>query len=155
MGKSDILGRTGELQAIAYFKQHGYKVLDKTKSKKYQDIDTDLIIEKDGERTLIEVKFDTRIRETGNIFAEQITNVREQKQGWLYKSKADYIMYIAAFTDYFYIFKTEKLREYVKNHPELRTSYAYDRTTSKGKLVSVERFQKEFDVKKVYFNYFQ
>lgn len=72
----------GEIKAYEYLTAHGYIVEDTTENQNYFRKDIDFIAEKDGEKISIEVKWDSRIAGTGNMFIETITNLDREEKGW-------------------------------------------------------------------------
>lgn len=55
---------------------------DLTKSPEYFDKDIDFQVKYDGLWHSIEVKWDNRIAETGNMFIETITDLDRERAGW-------------------------------------------------------------------------
>lgn len=72
----------GELSAYNYLQGKGYKVIDATQEPEYWAQDIDLIAQKDGKEITIEVKWDSIIAKTGNLFVETLTDIDKGKQGW-------------------------------------------------------------------------
>ena len=55
---------------------------DLTKSQEYFDKDIDFQVKYDGLWHSIEVKWDSRIAETGNMFIETVTDLDKERAGW-------------------------------------------------------------------------
>ena len=93
-------GKTGELFVARFFQKLHWNVKDLTGIQKYRDEDIDFIVtNQDGESFRIEVKTDTRMHETGNVVVEKkMIRPTGERDGWLYKCKADYICYLSAAT---------------------------------------------------------
>ena len=107
------IGNTGE-QIFYHRARRFHKVDDKTNDKDYWGKDIDFIVTnpRTGETRTIEVKTDTRLYETGNLYIE-LENVHSKGgKGWYYFSEAD----IIAYCDYsapdreIYLFSFEDLR---------------------------------------------
>ncbi len=85
------------------------KVIDVRDEKEYRDMDIDFIhVRLDGKylkaRT-IELKADTKIHKTGNVYVEP--------NGWLKKTRAEVIAYLDTVNYICYYIKTDKLRRVV------------------------------------------
>ena len=85
--------REGEYLASRYLQAQGYAVEDVSLTPKYWKKDVDLIARKDNHELKIEVKWDSRIHHTGNMFIETETDVDLNKAGWFKFCEADYIFY--------------------------------------------------------------
>ena len=72
----------GELRAYNYLQDNGWIVTDVTKEEAYFDKDIDLLAHRGTESLSIEVKWDSRIHETGNMFIETVTDLDNSKAGW-------------------------------------------------------------------------
>lgn len=108
----------GEWELKKYFREHGWKVTDVSEDPKYWNKDIDLIIERDGYRWTIEVKYDHVLHRSGNLFIEH-TNPRSiSGNGWYHFCKADFLFYGDAHTNTFYCMGMEALREYIEEHKD-------------------------------------
>lgn len=65
----------GEKKAMEYLAGGGWRVEDTTANPAYFDKDIDFIARRDNEEITIEVKWDSRIAQTGNMFVEEITDI--------------------------------------------------------------------------------
>ena len=142
----------GELRAYNYLQDNGWTVQDVTHNENYWNKDIDLIIEKDNRLFTIEVKWDSRISKTGNMFIETFADLDNCKDGWFNYCKADYIYYGDSINQLFYVFKTQDLRSFVSNHlMEERKAADYNsrgmlKKVSQGMLVPIKEFSQSYDV---------
>ncbi|MEQ8274662.1 MAG: hypothetical protein RMA76_46210 [Deltaproteobacteria bacterium] len=63
-----------------------------------------------GRRWTVEYKTDFRAAQTGRVFIETVSNDRTKKAGWLYTSRADYLLYFVSGADSVYVVRMERLR---------------------------------------------
>ena len=146
----------GEENAYKYLVQQGYEVEDVSKNPEYWDQDIDLIATKDDEQMCVEVKWDSRIHQTGNMFIEISSNLEEGKDGWFLFCRADYLFYGDSINRIFYIIKMDDLREYLQqNQTEQRNApdYRYNgtiRKRSRGEIVPIDDFTQKYKVQIAY-----
>lgn len=119
-------------------------VKDVEDSKYFQSIDVDLVVD---DCKYVEVKYDTRMRQTGNLFIENISCCEVMSKGWFQKTRADQIYYIEAKKneyDVCHIFNMDELRDYVQNEkPIAKRIYDYqDRKWKEAYLVSIDKVKK-------------
>lgn len=135
------IGNTGE-QIFYHRARRFHKVDDKTNDKDYWGKDIDFIVTnpRTGETRTIEVKTDTRLYETGNLYIE-LENVHSKGgKGWYYFSEAD----IIAYCDYsapdreIYLFSFEDLRATVNKREYATAKCGAD---SKGILVPLRELK--------------
>ena len=88
-----------------------------------------------GQRKIFEVKWDTRISTTGNLYLETMSINSKDKKGWWKFCQADYIAYGDAVNRKFYIIPLAQLKERVKQLP---TRWAQCGDESEGLLVSLK-----------------
>lgn len=96
-----------------------YDVLDVSSNPEYWHRDIDFIITSPTTKAVksFEVKWDSRINQTGNLYLE-LTNVHSKGgKGWYEFCKADYIAYGDACAEVFYIFPLAELKERVEQLP--------------------------------------
>ncbi len=75
--------RAGETEAIELFNKCGYSVKDVSGNSSYFDKDIDLIVTNpSGVTKAIEVKADSRIADTGNLFIEYLNPRSKGGYGW-------------------------------------------------------------------------
>lgn len=121
-------GKAGEQKVANTLINRGWQLEDVSDNKAYQKKDIDFIIYKneDDEHITIEVKSDTRIHSTGNFFIETIQNAEQNKVGWFYYCKADYLFYLDTVKQVIYSFKLEDLKEYIAYNTDLRQAALRD-----------------------------
>lgn len=125
-------GRIGEKQVMRFLEKNNIRYTDVAEGRKF-----DLYIEDFP----IEVKRDSNIGMTGNIFAEVMTNMERDTKGWFNTSKAKYIFYISEKTNKCFIFKLDDLREYQEEKQiNLQIKHDYSKTIQYF-LVNVFKFQ--------------
>lgn len=102
-----------------------YKIVDVSEDDKYQKNDIDILMYKFSlckreytYLTSFEIKTDFIIHKTNNIFAETQTqrDSGHNTTRWLYKSKADFLLYYDPYKNVFYQTDLNVLREYVANN---------------------------------------
>ena len=109
LGQLDI-GKNGERQVDKFFSRW-YKIenvsLDTEIKKGYDRIFTDV----NGKQTKVEIKFDTRTEQTGNLFLEdKIVYDYKTTSGWIVKSQADILIYTTQ--KRFLLFYMQNLKEW-------------------------------------------
>ena len=133
-------GKYGESLFSATMQSMQYKVQDVSNNPDYWYKDIDFIVTSPttGAVKTFEVKWDSRINATGNLFLE-LTNVHSKGgKGWFNFCEADYLAYGDAIANCFYIIPIAALREKIKG---LAPRYAYCGADSKGLLVSLKDIQ--------------
>lgn len=142
----------GELRAYNYLQDNGWTVQDVTGDPEYWRKDIDFIASSASQSLTIEVKWDSRIHKTGNMFIETITDLDQSKCGWFSYCEADYIYYGDSVQQLFYVFKTDDLRKFVSSHMmEERKAPDYNykgilKKVSQGMLVPIKQFSQSYDV---------
>lgn len=129
-------GRQGELIFSHKMREAGYLVEDVSGDPNYFDKDIDFfcINPKTEAARAFEVKWDTRIHQTGNLYLE-ISNVHSKGgNGWFNFTQADFLAYGDAASKVFYIIDMEKLRERAQKLPQRMTNCGTD---SIGQLVNL------------------
>lgn len=107
--KDNELGKIGENLVILYLEYHGYKPKDISDDYEFH---TDLLLTRENGTTFYaEVKYDTRICKTGNMFLEHDINYSDgrREKGWIHKTHADYLFYVEADTYRCHVFNYKKL----------------------------------------------
>lgn len=115
--ETNALGKTGERIVLDFLKGQGYQVEDLSDDLDWQGADVDLSIEAaDGKKVYGEIKTDTEMWMTGNIFLE-ISMERQNSgitaEGWYSYSLADQLYYLCAGTGKLYVLPFAQLRSYV------------------------------------------
>lgn len=86
---SILVGEKGE-EKVKKFLECRFPVIDLRDNKIYQEQDIDFMSDNENHYTF-EVKTDTYT--TGNMFLETTSAMEIDSTGWLYKTKADYVLY--------------------------------------------------------------
>ena len=128
-------GKDGELLFQQVMAARGNKVVDVSNNPDYWPLDIDFVITSTlGETKTFEVKWDSRMAATGNLFLE-MRNPRSKQwngDGWWPHCKADYLVYGDAANRIFYCFSLLELRERVK---QLNLRYKVTGDFSEGYLL--------------------
>lgn len=120
--------------------QRKYIVEDVSDNPEYWDRDIDFIITSptSGTTKTFEIKWDSRVNQTGNMYLE-LNNVHSKGgQGWFNFCQADYLAYGDAAAKVFYIIPLLELKERVKKLPYRQASCGSD---SIGQLVALKDIQ--------------
>ena len=106
------VGRQGEQLFAQTMENRGYTVIDVSDNPDYWDKDIDFIITSHatGQTKTFEVKFDTKIHKTGNLYLETFNIHSQNCRGWWKFCKADYVAYGDAANQIFYVFPLLDLR---------------------------------------------
>ena len=132
-------GRQGELLFKRIMEQRGYKVIDVSNNPAYWNYDIDFVITSPatGATKNFEVKWDTRIHNTGNLYLE-LTNVHSKQwngEGWFKHCQAEYLVYGDAQAQVFYVIPFQQLKERTYWLPQKIVNCGTDST---GLLVSLK-----------------
>lgn len=140
---SNQLGILGETLFEKYYRsKEGYIVENTTANPEYFSKDIDFFVtDASGNRRSFEVKYDSRVADTGNLYLEiqNIHSSHAQYRGWWLFCEADYLFYGDAQNTKFYVFNVKELREKLKTM-EPRTTYCRDycgQPESEGQLVKL------------------
>lgn len=142
----------GEQKAFDYLTSKYWLVVDLTDDERYYDKDIDLLALRNGKRCTIEVKWDSKIATTGNMFIETITDLDRNRDGWYQFVSADYIFYGDSINDLFYVFATEDLKKFVSDNLFVSrkavdtNQYGKITKVSQGLLVPIDDFRKQYHV---------
>lgn len=118
VGQNEI-GKTGETAITEYYRSRGVSVVDVSDDKEYQKKDIDLIL--NGQT--VEVKTGRNIPRYKEIVVELVSNDSPDfyREGWLYSSEAEIIIYYSPQEKKMYQIRLEELRDYVdKNKDKLK-----------------------------------
>lgn len=121
-------GRQGELLFRQRMIEAGYSINDVSGDPEYWTKDIDFICTNPttGASRAFEVKWDTRIANTNNLYLE-LTNVHSKGgKGWFNFTQADFLAYGDAQAKKFYIIPLDKLRERVEKLPSRMTNCGQD-----------------------------
>lgn len=133
-------GRQGENLFAAMMTQKGYIVCDNTNEPEYweKDIDFTVFSPTTGAIKTFEVKWDTRIHSTGNLYLEFINIHSKGGRGWFEFCEADFLAYGDATAQHFFMIPMKELRERLDTLPKRK---AYCGNESVGYLVSLDSIQ--------------
>mgnify|MGYP003418974871 CR=1 FL=1 len=130
------VGREGEKLLAELLREQGIKVTDVSSNKDYWHKDIDFIISNGQTEHSVEVKNDTRIYKTGNMYIETANPRSQGGKGWFLFCEADYLAYGDAINRKFYFIRLKDLHEYVNQHYLfLKEVSTYD--GSRGFLISI------------------
>lgn len=129
-------GRAGELLFSQIMSSRNYEVQDVSNNPAYWYKDIDFIITSptSGKTCTFEVKWDSRISATGNLYLELTSAHSKGGQGWYNFCQADFLVYGDAVNQVFYIIPFAALKERVAQLPNRFARCGNDST---GKLVSL------------------
>lgn len=130
-------GTQGELLFQQIMESRNYTVANVSNDERYWDKDIDFIVTSSasGLTKTFEVKWDSRINKTGNLYLE-IANIHSKGgKGWFEFCQADYLAYGDAANGTFYIISLLELRERVKKLQPRQINCGFD---SVGLLVSLK-----------------
>lgn len=129
-------GKQGERLFKQIMESRNYAVIDVSNNPDYWSKDIDFIITSPttGETKTFEVKWDSRINSTGNLYLE-LSNIHSKGgKGWYQFCQADYLVYGDAVAKVFYIIPFGALKERL---PQLRYRQASCGYDSIGQLVAL------------------
>lgn len=108
----------------------GYEVVDVSGNPDYfyKDIDFIVTSSTSGLTKTFEVKWDSRINRTGNLYLELTNIYSKEGKGWFEFCQADYLAYGDARTQTFYIIPLLELRERVNKLNCRCANCGYDST---------------------------
>lgn len=130
-------GKQGERLFQQIMESRNYTVQDVSGDPDYWYKDIDFIVTSPTSNLTktFEVKYDSRIHSTGNLYLE-LTNIHSRGgKGWFEFCEADYLVYGDAINNIFYVIPVQELREKVKMLPARSARCGYDST---GLLVSLK-----------------
>lgn len=105
------IGGKGEGFLDGFFKERGHYVMDATRGQQRAGIDRVFLW--DGKMAYVEYKTDFLAHQTGKVFIETISVDTEDKPGWAYSSRADYLVYFIPGQHVIYVIPLEYLRQHV------------------------------------------
>ena len=130
-------GKQGEQLFQQKLQNKGYTVEDVSNNPNYWNKDIDFIVTSPttGAVKTFEVKWDSRINKSGNLYLELVNMYSKGTKGWFDFCQADYLAYGDAANSIFYIIPLLELRERVKKLPKQIAQCGND---SIGQLVSLK-----------------
>ncbi len=118
--KISLFYKAGELEFKLLAQQWGHTLEYVGDDPDYWHRDIDFII---NGKTTVEVKWDSWINATGNLFIETANPRSKGGLGWYLFCEADYLAYGDSRANKFYIIKMSELRDYITTHNlELKTT---------------------------------
>ena len=129
-------GKQGEKLFQQQMQNKGYKVEDVSNNSDYWNKDIDFIVTSPttGAVKTFEVKWDSKLNKTGNLYLELVNVNSKGGCGWFEFCQADYLAYGDATTQTFYIIPLLELREKVQHMPKRLAQCGND---SIGQLVAL------------------
>ena len=130
------VGKQGEALFKEIMQHQGYKVQDVSDNPLYwyQDIDFLATSPTSGLTKSFEIKWDSRINKTGNLYLESTNKNSKGAKGWFKFCQADYLAYGDALARVFYIIPLDQLRDRVEQLPHRMAHCGND---SAGLLVNL------------------
>lgn len=122
------IGKQGEKLFKQIMENRNYKVEDVSGNEEYWDKDIDFIVTSptSGLTKTFEVKWDSRINYTGNLFLETDSINSKHGKGWFNFCQADYLAYGDAANGQFYIISLLELRDKVKKIKPRQVNCGFD-----------------------------
>ena len=110
------IGKIGEALFRDKMSAQGYKVEDVSNNSAYWDQDIDFIVTSptSGLTKSFEVKYDSRINDTGNMYLELFNINSAGQRGWYKFCRADYVAYGDSKAQCFYVVPLAELRQRVE-----------------------------------------
>lgn len=142
------IGASAEKEVKKHLETRGHIITDVSHDKSYQSVDIDFVMRSpQGQTATLEVKHDSKLKKTGNIFIEWAFDRKTGLyKGWGQKCEADYICFYDADIRTGYIFDWYKLKQYTMqngkqiswyNSSDNCEGYAYLLPLSEAKLNSL------------------
>lgn len=137
MSNSGALGKKGERLFQQRMEARGYTVQDVSGNPDYWYKDIDFLITSPttGATKSFEVKYDSKINKSGNLFLEVQSINSKGGKGWFEFCEADFLAYGDAASRTFYIIPLLELKERVKQLPQRIAHCGYEST---GLLISLD-----------------
>jgi hypothetical protein len=140
-------GKRGERIFKERMEYKGYSVKDERDNPECWQIDVDFTITSPftGAVKKFEVKWDSKIHTTGNLYleTENIFSKQWNREGWYLHCEADYLAYGDSQTSTFYIIPMKELRERVEELPH-RVAHCANEST--GLLVSLKDIEDLYQI---------
>lgn len=129
----------------------GFEVEDMSDVEEYQAIDTDFLIHKKGTWTM-EIKSDSRIGKTGNIFLEVgMSRSTGFYEGWFNKCESDYMCIYDTVNSIAYMLDWDKTKKYAKSNGRNISFWNYtDNCQGYGILLSLDKAKENGLIEHVY-----
>ena len=133
-------GKQGEQLFKQIMESRNYQVEDVSSNSDYwrQDIDFLVTSPTSSLTKSFEVKWDSKINRTGNLYLEFVNKNSEGCCGWFEFCQADYLAYGNAIAKKFFIIPMQELKERVKHLPQ-RVAFCGDE--SAGYLIHISQIE--------------
>ena len=119
---SNTIGKRGEHLTKQYLNNNGWLTVDTAGHKLFQQIDIDMVIEKNGTVYTVDVKTDRHVSK--NFFIETVSNDTKNTLGCIYVTKADYWFYYFEDSDECFIFKPADMIKHIEENNFRKVSHA-------------------------------
>ncbi|NQU79454.1 hypothetical protein HQ545_06830 [Candidatus Woesearchaeota archaeon] len=86
-------------------------------------------------RSLIEVKWDVSMGESGNFLFETWSNYEQGKKGWLYTSEAKFLAYVSVKEDILYMMQFNGLRDWIEDNKNMFLEFTSPTGESNGDVI--------------------
>lgn len=130
-------GKFGERLFKQIMESRNYEVVDVSNNNTYWDKDIDFLVTSptSGDTKSFEVKWDSKINQTGNLYLE-LENIHSKNfRGWFEFCQADYVAYGDAVAQVFYIIPLLELKKRAQEIPFRQARCGDD---SIGQLVNLK-----------------
>lgn len=118
--KITLFYQPGELEFKIQAQKYGYTTEYVGDDPEYWCQDIDFIL---NDKVNVEVKWDSWINQTGNLFIETVNPRSQGGNGWYRFCQADYLAYGDSKNNKFYMIKMQDLKEYIAAYePEEKTT---------------------------------
>jgi hypothetical protein len=141
--EQNLRGGKGEVFLDTFFIERGHYIQKATRGQ--QRLGIDRVFLKDGGVVLVEYKTDLLAHRTGRVFIETISMDTSGKQGWVFTSHADLIVYFIPGLKLIIVVPPEKLREQVPRWEQAyptRTASNEDYSTH-GILIPIDELERQ------------
>lgn len=129
-----------------------FEIIDVSNNSNYFSKDIDFIATRKStnETRTFEVKWDSNIARTNNLFVEVYNEASKGSKGWFEFCEADFIAYGDAVNEVFYLIKLEDLKDYLSFPKGIREVVVpvgeKDKRMTKGLLVNLNKFRELYEV---------
>jgi hypothetical protein len=90
------------------------KIEDVREKKQYQQSGIDFLWWTKDNKSPLQIEVKAEKNSSSNLFIETISNCNGRSPGWIYQTRADYIIYLSLDNQKAYIFRPEKMRKLIK-----------------------------------------
>ena len=141
--EQNLRGRKGEAFLDAFFRERGHYIQRATRGQ--QRLGIDRVFLKDNGLVRVEYKTDLLAHQTGKVFIETVSSDADDKQGWVYTSQADVIVYFIPGLRVIYVVPPGKLRDHIDGWQAAYPTRAApnEEYSTHGILVPIEEFERQ------------